>query len=403
MAAYKNRIRIPMQLHSAQFPEERTVFRKANGVTKTLSVVVRKTYEVETDFIPELWHQRLKISLAHDNVSWEGDHYLGGVAQDGDYNIQWPEGVLHYPTAKAECKVQVTPFDATNSNCQTCEEATQLELEDDTVTSELYGGVLEEDSDYMADLAENDLICCYPAVFSLVSYNSDYLTSATINAATGVLSIHTGTDLMSANGLLIATYRVTCPNGGYDEANVYASIEGTNEDSCAGPSNVRATIINTEDITFAWDSPGVGLFTYYWELYEGTDPIGSPVQTGTLTMTAATSLFLSGLTSGTEYYFQIRRTCPDSDSIFSGVATETIPETETCGEYEVAYNDGTGDPSHSLVVQYRDCNLNLQLITVFNNSSVIICAGQTSPGVPVAISGGTAGGSTMTVTYLGLC
>lgn len=390
-----------MQLHSAQFVEDRNVFRKANGVTKTIFVVIRKTYEVETDYLPEILHQRLKIALAHDEVSWEGDRYLGGVAQDGDYTIQWPDGVLHYPTAKAECKVQVTPFDATNSNCQTCEEASQLSLVDDTITG-IYGE-LQEDTDYTWPLADNDLICCYPAVFSLVSYNSTYLTSATINAATGVISITTGTDLMSANGLLIATYRVTCPNGGYDDADVYADIEGTNVDSCAGPSNAEATLINTEDITFEWDSPGVGLFTYYWELYESSTPVGTPVQTGTLTMTGDTSILLSGLTSDTDYYFQIRRTCPDSDSIFAGVLAHTVPETDTCGQYDVAYDDGTGDPSHSLSVQYRDCNLNIQLVLVFNNSSVIICAGQTSPGVPVAISGGSAGGSTMTVTYLGLC
>lgn len=387
-----------MQLHSAQFPEERTVFRKANGVTKTLSVVIRHTYEVETDFLPEIWHRRLKIALGHDNISWEGDHYLGGVAQDGDYTIQWPEGVLHYPTAKAECKVQVTPFDATNSNCQTCEEATQLELVDDTVESEIYGGDLEEDTDYTASLADNDLICCYPAVFSLVSYNSDYLTSASINAATGVLSIHTGVDLVSAVGLLIATYRVTCPNGGYDEANVYADIEGTIV-GCLAPSAVEVVDISPDSATANWTESIPGS-DYYWELYEGTSPIGSPVQTGTVT---DDTVALTGLTADTEYYFQVRTVCYGSESSFVVVQFDTIPETETCGEYNVAYDDGTGDPSHSLVVQYRDCSLNLQLVSVFNNSSVIICAGQTSPGVPVAISGGSAGGSTMTVTYLGLC
>lgn len=394
---FSNRVRIPMQLHSAQFPEDRTVFRKANGVTKTLSVVIKHTYDLETDFLPELWHRRLVIALSHDNVNWEGDRYLGGVVKDGDYNIQWPDGVLHYPTAKAECKVQVTPFDATNSNCQTCEEASQLNLVDDTITG-IYGA-LQEDTDYTWPLADNDLICCYPAVFSMTSFNSDYLTSASINAATGVLSIQTGTDLMSANGLLIATYRVTCPNGGYDEADVYADIEGTNVDSCAGPSNVEATVINTEDITFEWDSPGVGLFTYYWELYLGTSPIGTPVQTGTLTMTAATSLFVSGLTSDTDYYFQIRRTCTDSDSIFSGVEAHTIVETETCGSYRIAFDNGTGNPSSQRFVSYRDCNFDLQNTLVFNMSSVIICAYQSAPGIPTEINSGPF----VTVTYLGLC
>lgn len=386
-----------MQLHSAQFPEERTVFRKANGVTKTLSVIVRKTYEVETDFLPEIWHQRLKIALAHDNISWEGDRYLGGVTQDGDYSIQWPDGVLHYPTAKAECKVQVTPFDATNSNCQTCEEATQLELEDDTVTSELYGGDLEEDTDYTWPLADNDVICCYPAVFSLVSYNSDYLTSASINSATGLLSIHTGVDLVSAAGLLIATYRVTCPNGGYDEANVYASFDGS-VPGCLAPVDVAITGISPDSATATWTESEPGS-TYYWELYEGTMPVGTPVQTGTL---VGSTLPLTGLTPDTEYFFQVQTVCYGSNSDFVFVRFDTIPETDTCGNYHLGFNDGTGIPSHSITVQYRDCSLNLQYVQIFNNNGTFICAAQTSPGVPVSINGGPPA-VYLTIGYIGLC
>lgn len=394
---FKQRIRLPMQLHSAQFPEERTVFRKANGITKTLSVVVRKTYEVETDYLPEILHQRLKIALAHDEISWEGDRYLGDVVQDGDYSIQWPDGVLHYPTAKAECKVQVTPFDATNSNCQTCEEVSQLDLVDDTVTG-IYGE-LQENTSYTASLADNDTICCYPAVFSLVSYNSTYLTSATINAATGVLSITTDTGLMSVNELLIATYRVTCPNGNYDEADVYASFEGSIA-GCLAPTNVTAVSQGPSGIQFSWTEP-FNDATYYYELYAGASPIGTPIQSGQIDPPLET-ITISGLPPNAEYYFQIRTVCYGSNSNYVGVTGDTIPESDTCGSYEVAFDDGTGVPSNSLTVQYRDCSLNLQTILVFNNSSVFICAGQTSPGVPVSISGGS-GSSDMTVTYIGLC
>lgn len=384
-----------MQLHSAQFPEERTVFRKANGVTKTLSVVIRKQYDLETDFIPEMWHQRLKIALAHDNISWEGDRYLGGVAQDGDYNIQWPEGVLHYPTAKAECKVQVTPFDATNSNCQTCEEASQLILEDDTITG-IYGS-LQEDTDYTWPVADNDTICCYPAVFSLTSFNSDYLTSASIDPTTGLLSIHTGTDLVGANGLLIATYRVTCPNGGYDEADVYASFEGTIE-GCLAPTNLTATLISTDEITFDWDAPGVGMFAYYWEIYEGTLPIGSPVQTGSIGLTTDTSLLVVGLTPGTEYYFQIRQTCESSDSNFVSYQTETAVESANCGSYQVTFDTG-GQPGDSAFVTYTNCNSNPENNSVPFGSSRIFCMLQTAPGTPVWFISSVP----VTISYIGEC
>lgn len=392
---FLNRVRLPMQLHSAQFPEERTVFRKANGVTKTLSVIIRKQYDVETDFLPEILHQRLTIALAHDNITWEGDRYLGGVSKDGDYNIQWPDGVLHYPTAKAECKVQATPFDATNSNCQTCQEASQLDLTDDTITG-IYGE-LQEDTDYTWPLADNDTICCYPAVFSLISFNSDYLTSASINPATGILSIHTGTDLISANGLLIGTYRVTCPNGGYDEANIYASFEGTVV-GCLAPTDLLIVTENPTSIEFSWAAPFLGA-EYYWEIYEGLGPIGSPVQTGNET---TEGVVISGLTPNTQYYFQIRTVCYGSVSNYISIGVGTPPESDICGQYQIAFNDGTGLPSNSISFSYRDCNDKLNTTLVYNNSSVIICALQSGPGVPVYIRP-AGSGSGWTITYLGPC
>lgn len=393
---FKNRVRLPVELKKAQFPESREVFRKANGVTKTLSVEVRKTYEGATDFWPEIWHQRFKIALAHDNVRVEGDRYLGDIAQEGEYQINWPD-FLDFPTAPAEFKVQVTPFDATNSNCQTCEEATQLTLEDDQANA-VYTP-LQEDEDYTVNTATNDVICCYPAVFSLTSYNSTYLTSASINAATGLLSFHTGTGLTDVNGLLIATYRVTCPNGNYDEANVYADVDGS-VTACLAPTELAVTSQGPDNLIFTWVEP-FNDATYYWEIYEGSLPIGSPVQTGTVVITEGVTV--TGLDSDTQYYFQVRTDCGATDSTFVGVITDTIPQGDVCGEYEVAYNNGSGVPSENLTVQYRDCNLVVQYVLVYNNSSVIICAGQTSPGSPVAISGGSAGAGTMTITYLGLC
>lgn len=393
---FSNRIRLSFELKKAQFPEERNSFRKANGVTKTLSVVIRKTYQGNTDFWPEIWHQRFKIALAHDNVTVEGDRYLGAIAQDGDYTINWPD-FLDYPTAPAEFKVEVTPFDATNSNCQTCEEATQLTLVDDQATG-LYGAPLDEDTDYSVDTADNDTICCFPAVFSLVSFNSDYLDTATIDPTTGILSIHTGTGLTEANGLLIATYRVTCPNGGYDEANVYADIAGSVA-GCLAPTDLEVVTENPTEIQYSWVEP-FNDATYEYELYLGTSPVGTPVQTGLIDITEG--ITLTGLDPNEDYFFQVRTVCESSNSNWIGIQSNTSPETEICGEYDVAFDNGSGEPHDSSVVRYRDCNGVIQATIVYNNSSVIICALQTSPGSPVYITG-TAGGEGLTITYNGLC
>jgi len=139
---------------------------------------------METDWFPEQWHQQLKVALAHDEIRIEGERYLGDISQEGDYQIEWQDSPLRYPTAKAGVKVQVTPFDATNSNCVSCIDALQLSVADDELQG-LYGEPLQEDEDYAIDAAENDEICCYPAVFSLVSFNTDYLDAASIDPATG--------------------------------------------------------------------------------------------------------------------------------------------------------------------------------------------------------------------------
>lgn len=391
---FTNRIRLPMQLHSAQFPEERTVFRKANGVTQTLSVTVRKTYELETDFLSEALHQRLKIALAHDNISWEGERYLGDIVQDGDYQIEWPDGVLHYPAAKASSKVQVTPFDATNSNCQTCAEASQLDLVDDQVTG-LYGDPLEEDTDYAASLADNDVICCFPAVFSLTSFNTDYLTSATIDPATGELSIHTGTGLTDANQVLLATYRVTCPNGGYDEANVYGDIDGSIAAPCLAPESVEVSLIGATTATASWVESVAGS-DYYWELYEGSVPAGSPVQSGSVT---ASYVDLTGLTAGMAYYFQVRTVCYGSESNYISDTFTTAATEQSCGEYKIDYFAPPSEPA-IIVIGYIDCDALTQTVMIPNNSTRYVCALEDSPGDPVLL---TSTNPYVTITYEGPC
>lgn len=389
---FANRIRLPIQLHSAQFPTERNVFRKANGQTKVQSVVIRKTYELETDWFPESWHQRLQIALSHDQITFEGERFLGDIAQDGDYTIEWPEGPLHYPQAKANTKVQVTPFDATNANCATCAEVSQLSLVDDQATG-IYGA-LQEDTDYTVDTAANDSICCYPSVFSLTSFNTDYLDSATINASTGEVSIHTGTDLVSANGIVLATYRVTCPDGSYDEADIIGDISGT-EPGCLAPT---ITLANGDTATTAliqWSEPVPG-GTYQWELYEGTGPVGSPVQSGTVT---DDELVITGLDPETEYYFQIRTDCGGGS--FSNYVSDTFTtqpgESLSCGEYNVCY----ARPFFSgfLNFSYVDCNGDPQSVPIPNNTCRLICALQNSPGDPYSMSTG----AFLTKTYIGLC
>lgn len=374
---FTNRIRLPFKLTRPQFPEDKSVYRKSNGETKTLSVVVKKTYEGETDWMPEKWHERLTIALAHDNITYEGDKYLGGISKDGDYEIDW-QPFLDYPTAKAKFSVQVTPFDNSNSNCQTCEEATQLSLVDDTFPDNL-----EEDQSYTLNVYQNDNICCYPAVFSITTYDSAYLTSATIDQ-NGVLSIHTKSSFLTANGIKLGTYRVTCPNGSFDEADVYADLTG-DAPGCLAPSNLRVVSRTTTTADFAFTEPSPVANHYIYRLYKASAP-GVLVQTGT----CGSSFHIIGLLAGVAYIMYVRSQCGPGDddataSNFISVSFSTNPETDLCGQYILKYDNPFTTTSDRVAVTYLDCNGNNNSTNVFNHTPRTICAAQTGPGIPVSI------------------
>lgn len=390
--AFKNRIRLPIKITRPQYPEERSTFRNANGATKTMSVVVRKTLEGETDWMPEQWHEKLKIALAHDEVNIEGDKYNTNVSQDGDYEIEWTD-FLDYPTAKAKFKVQVTPFSATNNNCMTCEEATQLNLVDDTIYANVYEDSLQEGEEYTIDVKDNDRICCYPATFSITSFNSTYLDSAEIDQ-NGILTIVVKSELAAANNILLVTYRVACPNGSYDEADVYGTIEGTIE-GCASPTNVVLSALTPTTAAVSWDEANPVPNSYEWQLFEMQTP-GTPVDSGT---SAIGGVFpsLTGLDDGTDFGFYVRSVCDSGNSAWVEILFTTPVFGDTCGRYRVRYDDSTGISTNYADITYIDCNGEYQTVTVFNGRSRVICALQNSLGNPVDIINATE------IEYEGLC
>ncbi len=377
-----NKVRLPFKITRPQFPEERKVFNKADGSFKTMSAIVRKTYEGETDWFPAEWHERLKIALSHDDVTIEGDKYNGGVSQEGEYDILWSD-FLDYPTAKARFKVNVTPFSATNNNCQICEEATQLSLEDDTFVNaydEPLG--LAEETEYSLDVSSNDSICCYPPVFSVTSFNSAYLLSAVIDQD-GVLTIVTKTGLVDATNVLLVTYRVTCPNGDYDEADVFGNIDGSIE-GCLTPENlaVDGGPLTPTSAVVTWEAPSPAPSNdYIWELYETLNP-GAPVQSGT---SPGFSIVLIDLTPGTDYTFYIKSDCGAIQSEFINIEFSTPVESETCGSYNLTYTDPEGISSNFASVTYLNCNSVYQNIQIYHGQTKTVCAQQTGPADPVWI------------------
>lgn len=358
--AYRNRIRIPLYLKTPQFPTEANRFRLSNGESKTLSVTIRKVYTLETDYMSDSMHQRLVIALNHDTVNIEGDRYAGGVSVDGEYEAP-PVDFLDYPLRKATTRVQVTPFDMTNDNCQTCEEASQLSLVDDDA------GLINGDGAAVTiNVFSNDNICCFPIVSEIVSFASGYLASATIDA-NGNVTLTNKNPVSSIGSIILATYRVTCPDGSYDEADVYGSITGTGAE-CEQPGAFEPTVISAPPSPFSADiewttpvvDPGLG---YEWQLYEMQDP-GTPVQTGT---SADKTVTVTGLSPATDYGFYVRSVC--SVGVYS-LYTELLFTTpgsggNTCGRFTISANDGTlGAGLH--VYSFMDCAGSIQNAGIIN-------------------------------------
>lgn len=394
--AFLNRIRLPLYAKQPQFPAEANRFRLADGSTKTLSVSIRKNYQIETDYMTEQQHQNLVIALNHDTVRIEGTRYIGGVVVDGEYQIDWVD-FLDYPVAKASVQISVTPFDFTNSNCQTCEQATQLSLVDDDA------GEIEEGTPKDVNVYANDNICCFPVTASITWFDTGYFDSVTINETTGVVTFTTKDPVASVGSMRMATYRVTCPDGSYDEADIYASVTGSAE-ACEQPSEFLAPDYSDDpplEVTIEFSAPVVDPSGgYQWQLFKDSNP-GTPVQTGT---EADKTILIEGLEYGTAYTIYVRSVCdegivsPYSSQSFTTPASD-FPE---CGRFEIAADDGTlGSGSHAY--SYMDCNGNITSGGIINLTTKTECMLTDDFGNPVYFQPSASSITALTVTYQEPC
>lgn len=389
--AFLNRVRLPFYLRQPQFPQERNVFRGSNGVTRVLSAVVRKTYQGVTDHMTEDLHQKLAIALAHDTVNIEGERYAGGVSLDSDYSLEHID-FLDYPLAPASFSVQVTPFDEANDNCQTCEEATQLNLVDDTIVGDGSDG-----STMAMNVFDNDSICCYPIIASVTWFDPVYAVSASISPL-GVIEIVLKNPVASVENHKLATYRVTCPNGGYDEADIYGTIVGT-DTVCAPPSNIQYLHVPSSEITVEsdylyWDPSPSAPPEYEWQLFECGN--GTPIQTG---ITTDPNVSFSPLDPGGCYILSVRSLCGvDDNSVWVNLEFNIAAPESSCGEFMVYADDGTSN-RNAYEFTYMDCLGNLQNRAVVNLSDRRVCMLTDSFNVPIYFEGS----EFLTYQYQGPC
>jgi len=379
-----------------QYPMERNTFRLSNGATKVLSMVIRNTFEGKTDQLPEAWHRKLVIAMAHDEVTIENERLMSDVVLDGDYDIDWQD-FLNYPIAQANFKVQVTPFDATNSNCQTCDEMTQLSLVDDTTTDVWAEGTTNEFPDI---LTANDSICCRPYVITLVIYNTLYFTSVTIDS-NGVLTATVIDPAPIISDVWVARYRVTCADGSYDEAEVYGNITGSDVGFCypVVDDSLIYTAVSSTSANISWDPYFPPPASWNWELFL-TSNLGTPIQSGSVSFPDL-EVLLTGLTAGVSYTFSIVSDCGAYDTSQPETLEFTITSfaSELCGQFIVTYLPSVDDPPQS--ISYMDCAGQIQneTFTVASEEQIcmLIIAGAETPLYFVASS------TDISITYTSLC
>lgn len=384
---FKNRIRLPFHMRSPQFPVERNIFRKADGSSKVISVIVKNTYEGTTDQLPEDWHRKLVIALSHDNVKIEGNRFLSDVVLDSDYGIEW-EDFLSKPIADAKFTIQVTPFNASNSNCQTCDEIAQLALVDDTTATVYSEGTT---NNFPFNILLNDSICCNPFVVSISSFNTAYFSAVSVTQL-GVVIFTVKPSVPDIANVLLATYRVTCPNGSYDEANIYIGIDGTSV-VCVAPEEVLFDS-GAVDWNGVVPSPAGG---YDWFLYNANDiytVIASGNQPG---LSVNISAFI---TPGQSYIFTIKSNCGGgSFSTFSMVqffAPGVSPS--TCGNFSVTYFPS--NPSDSSNFSYISCSGSVENGTINGIGQQFVCMLMNEFNTPVFF---TSDSPLLTYSYTGSC
>lgn len=388
--AFHNRVRLPLTIDKPQFGGTKQLYTKANGDTVLLSSTLKKTYQGSTDWMPEKWLEALFIGLNHSHVAIEGEKYMGGVALDGDtYQIDWDE-IFHTPAAGVKFQVLVTPYDESNPNCLTCSEAGQLQAVDDTMPDPL-----EENTTYEIDVVANDNICCYPVSFSILSFNSDYLDSVTIDAS-GTATLHLKTGLTIVNNLKLFTYRVTCGDGDvFDDADVFGNVNGS-VSACLAPTGL--IISDVTDTTFhaAWTAPSPAPGHYLWQIL--SSPGGVVLQSGD---TPDTFFDGSGLIVNTPYSFQVAGECADTDgddeSNFIRQDFSTTPADPLhCGSFRLFPSAGASTGT----ITYLGCDGLYHTIAATILTPVTICALQSAPGVYADISSTF---TTLTITYLDFC
>lgn len=115
-------IRLPFFLKNAQYPGEEKGYQRSDGTFIKLAERINKTWDLETDLMPDVWHERLRIALSCDNIELSNEAAAltdEPVYRSEGYEIDEPvEQFPTFPFRKASTKLFKRRLVASvNSNC----------------------------------------------------------------------------------------------------------------------------------------------------------------------------------------------------------------------------------------------------------------------------------------------
>lgn len=329
-----NRVRLPFYLSKPQYPAEEDIYLKGNGTRVVLKSIVSKVMEGKTDYMPYKLHERLTIALRHDEVNIENENFTGSIRMAGAYDIAWID-FLDYPVAQATFKAFEEEFVARSNKCDICDPSSNLTLADD-----FFDDYLDEGTEYSINVADNDDICCDSPVFSIESFDTDYIDTIDITQL-GVVTFTLKTPLESAPDKLLFTYKVTCGDGTEATASTYATVQGTSVPLCEAPTDLVLTLVEPSDlpaeIHAEWVEPGGGAPAdgYEWLLLKRAGSgYGPPISSGT---TTGTFININGLDCNEEYRFYVRSICDAGTGYYSPYIHENIVIGDCYESFDVRY------------------------------------------------------------------
>lgn len=117
---FKNKVRLPAYLLNMQLPSEEKTYRTSNGQFIKLFERIDEEYELKIDYVPKHWHCKIKVLLAHDDVTIKNPNEFGNltipIVCREKYDIMWQE--VEYINAPAKTKVlRSEALHTTNSYC----------------------------------------------------------------------------------------------------------------------------------------------------------------------------------------------------------------------------------------------------------------------------------------------